>query len=57
MAIETTHPMVKNIYSHMRKNLDVIRKRMKKPLTLAEKIMYGHLSDPKSQELKRVKAF
>tara|TARA_B100001248_G_scaffold262701_1_gene261164 strand:+ start:418 stop:3045 length:2628 start_codon:yes stop_codon:yes gene_type:complete len=57
MAIETTPKMVKSVYANTRKNLDIIRKRLKRPLTLAEKILYGHLREPKTQDLTRGKSF
>ncbi len=56
-AIETTPAFVKAVYDKTRKNIAVVSKRLNKPLTLAEKIMYGHLDDPKSQDLTRGKSF
>lgn len=56
-AIETTPAFVKAIYAKTRKNLAVVGKRLNKPLTLAEKIMYGHLDEPQSQDLTRGKSF
>jgi aconitate hydratase len=50
-VIETTPEMVKKTYETMRKNLAVIRKRLSRPLTLAEKIVLGHLDRPETQEL------
>jgi len=50
-VIETTPAMVKKVYETTRKNLAVIRKRLGRPLTLAEKIVLGHLDSPESQEL------
>ena len=55
--IETTAEMVKNVYAKTRSNLDVIRKRLGRPLTLAEKVVYGHLVDPAGQDLTRGKSF
>jgi aconitate hydratase len=55
--IETTPELVSKVYAQTRKNLDVIKKRLGKPLTLAEKIVYGHLEDPQSQDLERGKSF
>ncbi len=55
MAIDpviTTLELVRQTYQRTEKNLEVIRKRLKRPLTLAEKILFGHLKDPKDQELK-----
>lgn len=55
--IETTPDMVKNVYAKARERLSVIRTRLNRPLTLAEKIVFGHLDDPKNQELHRGKSF
>ncbi|MDX9730740.1 MAG: aconitate hydratase [Bdellovibrionales bacterium] len=55
--IETTPEMVKNVYAKSRERLEVIRQRLARPLTLAEKIVFGHLDDPKGQELNRGKSF
>jgi len=51
-VIETTPEMVKKAYENIRKNLSVIRERLKRPLTLSEKIVLGHLDKPETQELK-----
>eukprot|EP00899_Mesostigma_viride_P025603 jgi/Mesvir1/6227/Mv00905-RA.1 len=40
-------------YKRIEENLKVVRSRLNKPLTLAEKVVYGHLDDPKGQEIKR----
>ena len=50
-VIETTPEMVKRTYDSIRQNLSVIRKRLNRPLTLAEKIVLGHLDKPETQEL------
>lgn len=55
--IETTPEMVKNVYSASRERLKVVRSRLNRPLTLAEKILFGHLDDPKGQELERGTSF
>ncbi len=55
--IETTPEMVKNVYQNTRRCLEVIRKRLGRPLTLAEKIVYGHLENPQNQEIERGKSF
>lgn len=49
--LRTTPEFVKEVYSRAEKNLALIRKRLNRPLTLAEKIVFGHLKDPKTQEL------
>lgn len=55
--IETTPQMVKNVYAKTNERLQVIRKRLNRPLTLAEKILFGHLDDPQNQELNRGSSF
>ncbi|OWT38220.1 aconitate hydratase, mitochondrial [Cryptococcus neoformans Bt1] len=40
-------------YERVSQQIAQVRKRHGKPLTLAEKILYGHLEDPSAQELKR----
>src|SRR3989338_3090167 len=55
--IETTAEMVKKVYENTRLRTDVIRKRLNRGLTLAEKIIYGHLIDPQNQEIERGKSF
>lgn len=56
MAIETTKEMVSKVYEDSRSRLGVVRGRLNRPLTLAEKIVFGHLSDPENQELERGEA-
>lgn len=56
MAIETTKEMVSKVYEDSRSRLEVVRGRLNRPLTLAEKIVFGHLSDPENQELERGEA-
>ena len=55
--IETTPEMVKEIYNKSHKNLQIVRQKLKRPLTLAEKILFGHLDDAHSQEFARSQSF
>ncbi len=55
--IETTPDMVKKVYQTTRQKTEVIRKRLNRSLTLAEKIIYGHLDDAENQDLSRGSAF
>jgi aconitate hydratase len=55
--IETTPEMVQGVYTKTAQRLAVIRKRLGRPITLAEKIIYGHLDDPENQEIERGKSF
>ncbi|KAG0659191.1 Aconitate hydratase mitochondrial [Maudiozyma exigua] len=40
-------------YAENLKNVDIVRKRLGRPLTYAEKILYGHLDKPHEQEITR----
>lgn len=56
-VIETTPDFVKSVYATTRKNLEVIKERLNRPLTLTEKILYGHLADAKNADLTRGTAY
>ena len=56
-TIETTPQMVETVYKTTRDKLKIVKERLGRPLTLAEKILYGHLDDPKGQALERGKSF
>ncbi|WFD01236.1 aconitate hydratase [Malassezia yamatoensis] len=40
-------------YQKLEKNLEIVRERLKRPLTMSEKIVYGHLDDPHTQDIER----
>jgi aconitate hydratase len=49
--------MVKKTYKNSEDRLAIVRKRLGRPITLAEKVVFGHLDDPQNQELKRGESF
>lgn len=49
--VKTTVQMVEDTFQLLKKNLSIIRDRLKRPLTLSEKILLGHLKSPKEQDL------
>jgi aconitate hydratase len=55
-SIETTPEFVQSVYDTSRERLTVIRQRLGRPLTLAEKVLFGHLADAE-EELDRGKAY
>ena len=55
-SIETTPELVQSVYDTTRERLAVIRRRLDRPLTLAEKVLFGHLADPE-EELDRGTAY
>ena len=50
---ETTAALVKTSIERSLKRLEVLRKRLGRPMTLSEKILLGHLEDPENQKLAR----
>ncbi|KAK0437814.1 aconitate hydratase [Armillaria borealis] len=40
-------------YQRIEDNLVIVRERLGRPLTLSEKILYGHLDDPHGQDIER----
>ncbi|KFY63801.1 hypothetical protein V496_03685 [Pseudogymnoascus sp. VKM F-4515 (FW-2607)] len=44
-------------YAHLQKALKRIRRRIDRPLTLSEKILYSHLCDPDTQDIEPGKSF
>ncbi|TDI60635.1 MAG: aconitate hydratase [Alphaproteobacteria bacterium] len=50
-TIESTPEMVANVYDTMERNLEVVRRRLGRPLTLADKVLLGHLDDPENQDM------
>ncbi len=53
MRIETTAELVQGAYARSRQRLQIVRKRLGRPLTYAEKVVFGHLDDPTAQDLTR----
>src|SRR5215468_10550831 len=57
VAIESTPQMAAAVYATMARNLTVVRRRLQRPLTLADKILLGHLDDPANQDLEPGKSY
>ena len=56
-VIESTPALVADAYTNLRARLAVVRKRHDRPLTLAEKLLFGHLDDPASQDLTPLESY
>lgn len=54
--IETSKELVQTLYKKMSERLTVVRARLNRPLTFAEKVLFGHLNDPKGQDLEAGKS-
>ncbi|MFV2073758.1 MAG: aconitate hydratase [Thermoanaerobaculales bacterium] len=55
--IETTPELVQAVFDTTRERLAIVRRRLGRALTLAEKVVFGHLADPEGQELERGEAY
>jgi aconitate hydratase len=55
--IDSTPEMAAKVYETMAKNLAVVRRRLAKPLTLADKVLLGHLHDPEHQDMQPGKSY
>ena len=52
ITIESTPEMARKVYETMERNLAIVRRRLGRPLTLADKVLLGHLDDPEKQDMK-----
>ena len=50
--IDSTPEFVRDAYAKMERRLQVVRERLGRPLTLAEKVLLGHLDDPAGEDLR-----
>jgi len=57
VTIESTPEMAANVYETMARNLTIVRRRLGRPLTLADKVLLGHLDDPENQEIEPGKSY
>src|SRR5947207_2678938 len=51
VTIESTPEMAAKVYETMERNLAIVRRRLGRSLTLADKVVLGHLDDPEHQEM------
>ncbi len=51
LEIESTPAMAARVYATLARNLEIVRRRLARPLTLADKVLLGHLDDPACQPL------
>jgi aconitate hydratase len=49
--IDSTPEFVSGVYERMEANLSIVRRRLGRPVTNAEKALLSHLADPEGQEL------
>ncbi|KAI8379732.1 aconitate hydratase [Radiomyces spectabilis] len=44
-------------YQRIEDNLQIVKRRLNRPLTYSEKIVYGHLDEPETQDIERGKSY
>ena len=51
VSIDSTPEFVSQVYETMGRNLDAVRRRLGRPMGVADKVLLSHLDDPVQQEL------
>ena len=51
-TIDSTPEFVSEVYAKLHERLAAVRKRVNRPMTLTEKILFGHLDDPAGADLR-----
>ncbi|PYN39831.1 MAG: aconitate hydratase, partial [Candidatus Rokuibacteriota bacterium] len=49
--------MAAKVYETMERNLAIVRRRLGRPLTLADKVLLGHADDPEHQAMEAGKSY
>src|SRR5262245_9156582 len=57
VTIESTPEMAAKVYDTMARTLERVRRRLGRPLTLADKVLLGHLDDPDHQDMEPGKSY
>jgi aconitate hydratase A / 2-methylisocitrate dehydratase len=57
VTIESTAEVAARMYETMERNLAIVRRRLGRPLTLADKVLLGHLDDPEHQDMEPGKSY
>jgi len=50
-TVDSTPEFAQRVYDGMERNLRTVRDRLRRPMSLAEKIIYSHLDDPHGQQM------
>ncbi len=51
LSVDSTAEFIENVYSRMQTNTEQVRSKLKRALTYAEKVLYGHLDDVTDAQL------
>ena len=44
---------VRENFAKLQNNIDIVKSKLRRPLTLSEKIVYGHLDEPETADIVR----
>ncbi len=53
----TDPDFVRKVYDRIREGVEIARERLGRPLTYAEKVLFGHLDQPRTQEIVRGESY
>lgn len=56
-SVDSPPDFIEQVYTKLEENVAKIRKRLNRPLTYAEKILYGHLQNPETDSLEPGKSY
>jgi aconitate hydratase len=57
IVIESTPEFVSEVYERMERNLEIVRRRLNRPMNLTDKVLLSHLDDPSGSELEPGKSY
>jgi aconitate hydratase len=57
VTASTPLELIDEVYARLEDRIAIGRRRLGRPLTLAEKILFNHLADPENQELERGRSY
>src|SRR5437899_12352086 len=57
VTIESTAEMAAKVYETLERHLAIVRRRLGRPLTLADKVLLGHADDPEHQAMEAGKSY
>src|SRR5438067_6093203 len=57
VTASTPIELVEEVYGRLAQRSEVARRRLGRPITLAEKILFNHLADPEGQSLDRGRSY
>src|SRR5690606_28253517 len=57
VTVQRTSGAAESVYQVLVRKCEIVRRRLQRPLTLAERLLFGHLDDPHGQALEPGKSY